>query len=133
VNKIDAMGFRPVLALVACCASLLTQSACSRQKSPQPGAVPPSSAAPPKPPRLATGGPVSPGLRHLRSGETTPEVAQRAREILDANDRAPFGTEVPFEVDGHSYVGRIEEHYHEPGGSRRPWGRHRGVTVYRAE
>ena len=127
------MGFRAAFALAACCASVLTPSACSRPKSSPAGAVPQPSAAPPKPPRLATGGPVSPGLRHLRSDETTPEVAQRAREILDANDRAPFGTEVPFEVDGRSYVGRIEEHYHEPGGSRRPWGRHRGVTVYRAD
>jgi hypothetical protein len=63
----------------------------------------------------------------------TPAVAQRAREILDENSGAAYGTEVPFEIDGQSYIGRIEEHYHEPGGPRKPWGRHRGVTVYHAE
>ena len=63
----------------------------------------------------------------------TPEIARRAREILDGNSGAPFGTEVPFEIDGQTYVGRIEEHYHEPGGPRRPWGRHRGVTVYHGD
>jgi hypothetical protein len=63
----------------------------------------------------------------------TTEIARRARAILDENDGAAFGTEVPFEVDGQSYIGRIEEHYHEPGGPKKPWGRHRGVTVYHAE
>jgi hypothetical protein len=126
--------FRALMAFVPCCVSLVLLSACSRQKSAQTtSAAPQASTASAKPPRLAMGGPVSPGLRHLRGDETTPEVARRAREILDANLSAPFGTEVPFEVDGLSYVGRIEEHYHEPGGSRRPWGRHRGITVYRVE
>ena len=63
----------------------------------------------------------------------TREIAQRAREILDANRDVAYGTEVPFEVDGHSYIGRIEEHYHEPGGPKKPWGRHRGVTVYHGD
>jgi hypothetical protein len=63
----------------------------------------------------------------------TTAIAQRARAILDENDGAAFGTEVPFEIDGQSYVGRIEEHYHEPGGPKKPWGRHRGVTVYHAD
>ena len=63
----------------------------------------------------------------------TSPVAQRAREILDANRGAEFGTEVPFEIDGQSYVGRIEEHCHEPGGPKKPWGPHRGVTVYHGD
>jgi hypothetical protein len=123
------MGFRAVVAFLACCAPLVV-AACAREKSPQAGAVPPKAA---KPFRPTVAGPTNPALRLLRGDETTPEVAQRAREILDANQGAAYGTEVPFEVDGRSYVGRIEEHYHEPGGPRRPWGRHRGVTVYRAD
>ena len=132
-SKVESKRVRAVLIIIACSLLLVVVSACSRQRSPQAGPEPQASAAPAKPPRLAMGGPVSPGLRHLRSDEGSPEVARRAREILDANQNAPYGTEVPFEVDGRSYVGRIEEHYHEPGGPRRPWGRHRGVTVYLAE
>jgi hypothetical protein len=127
MSNVESVGFRAVVALVACCAPVVALGACSRPKPTQPAAIPA------KAPRLSTGGPIDPALRHLRSEETTPEIARRARQILDANPSAPFGTEVPFEVDGRSYVGRIEEHYHEPGGPRRPWGRHRGVTVYRAD
>jgi len=79
------------------------------------------------------GGPLNPALRPLQAGEASSEIAQRARQILDENADAPFGTEVPFEIDGRSYVGRIEEHYHEPGGPRQPWGPHRGVTVYHSD
>ena len=132
-SKVESKGVRVVFAVIACSVLLVAVSACSRPRSPQAGPAPQASAALAKPPRLAMGGPVSSGLRHIRADEATPEVAQRAREILDANQNAPYGTEVPFEVDGRSYVGRIEEHYHEPGGPRRPWGRHRGVTVYLAE
>jgi hypothetical protein len=74
-----------------------------------------------------------PQRRAVRGDEMTPPIAQRAREILDEQRDVAFGTEVPFEVDGQSYIGRIEEHYHELGGPRRPWGRHRGVTVCHAE
>jgi hypothetical protein len=126
------MDFRVHLARTAC-AILMVVSACARQKSAQVGPAPQASAAPPKMSRPVVAGPTNPALRLLRSEETTPEIAQRAREILDANRDAPFGTEVPLEIDGRSYVGRIEEHYHEPGGPRRPWGRHRGITVYRAD
>jgi hypothetical protein len=69
----------------------------------------------------------------LQPGETTPAIEQRAKAILDANREAAIGTELTFEIDGRRYLARIEEHYHEPGGPHRPWGRHRGVTVYRAD
>lgn len=74
-----------------------------------------------------------PQRRPVRGAEMSTEIAKRAREILDANSDAAYGTEVPFEIDGQSYIGRIEEHYHEPGGPKKPWGRHRGVTVYHAD
>jgi hypothetical protein len=117
------------LALIAFIAS----SVCSRPAPP--AASPPlETKASQKPPRLAFAGTINvPRRRAVRGDEMTSDVARRARQILDENTGAAFGTEIPFEVDGHSYVGRIEEHYHEPGGSRKPWGRHRGVTVYHAE
>src|SRR5262245_29546012 len=45
--------------------------------------------------------------RPLRDDETTPEIVQRAKEILDTNAGAPIGTEVPFEIGDRAYVGRI--------------------------
>jgi hypothetical protein len=71
-------------------------------------------------------------LRPVSPGETTPAIEQRAKEILEAHADAPLRTEIPFDNEGKSYIARIEEHYHEPGGPRRPWGPHRGVTVYHA-
>ena len=114
----------------------IASSACSRPAPPPaaPAAAPVVAKAPQKSPRLAFAGTINvPQRRAVRGDEMTTDVARRAREILDENSGAPFGTEVPFEIDGHSYIGRIEEHYHEPGGPKKPWGRHRGVTVYHAE
>jgi len=110
--------------------SLVALGACSRQKSPQAGPATPTQ----KSPKLAFAGTFNVPLRRaVRGEEMTPAIAKRAREILDESRDAAFGTEVPFEIDGQTYIGRIEEHYHEPGGPKRPWGRHRGVTVYHAE
>jgi hypothetical protein len=122
------MPVREVFVYVVLFALLLTQSDCSRTKSRQGGGATQGTS----PPALAGLG-QAPQRPPLRPQETTPEIERRAKEILDANDDAPMGTEVSFEVDGRAYVARIEEHYHEPGGPRRPWGHHRGVTVYRAE
>jgi hypothetical protein len=114
--------------------SLTLLSACSPQNAP------PASAASPATPKASSknskayAGTVNvPQRRPVTGAEMTTEIARRARAILDENDGAAFGTEVPFEVDGQSYIGRIEEHYHEPGGPKKPWGRHRGVTVYHAD
>jgi hypothetical protein len=121
------MKHRAVLAQVALAALVIGLSSFSRLASHRVGTGHAAAS-------LALDGQSKDGQRQpLSDEETTPAIARRAKEILDANQGAPLGTEVPFEIDGHSYVGRIEEHYHEPGGARRPWGRHRGVTVYRAE
>ena len=131
------MSARGGFAALVVCATPVLLSACSRQKSPSalsPSSAPSSSASPQTCSRVPKGGgATNPGFKLVRPGETTTEIAQRAREILDANSNAPIGTEVPFEVDGRAYVGRIEEHCHEPGGPKKPWGRHRGVTLYHAD
>jgi hypothetical protein len=127
VTEVGSMPVREVFARVVLLAFLLTPTDCSRIKSRQDGATRSTSA-----PALA-GLMQAPQRRPLQPQETTPEIEQRAKEILDAKQDAPMGTEVPFEIDGRAYVARIEEHYHEPGGPLRPWGHHRGVTVYRAE
>jgi hypothetical protein len=118
--------------LSLCTAAFIALGGCARQAAPPAGPV--TQKAPPKKTKLAYAGTINvPHRRAVRGGEMTSEIAKRAREILDEHRAAAFGTEVPFEIDGHPYVGRIEEHYHEPGGPRKPWGRHRGVTVYHLE
>jgi hypothetical protein len=123
------MPVREVFARVALLSFLLlAPSSCSRSKSRQAGLATQGTPGP-----LLAGLTEGPRRQPLRPEETTSAIEQRAKEILDANQDAAMGTEVPFEIDGRAYVARIEEHYHEPGGPHRPWGHHRGVTVYRAE
>lgn len=69
-------------------------------------------------------------LRRLLKKETTRAIAKQARVIIDAHSDAPIGTEVPFQADGEEYVARIEVHYHPPGGDKKPWGEHPGVSVF---
>ena len=129
------MSARNLIAKVATSAGLVALGACSRQAPPpaEP-ATPIAEKRPAKVKLAAFAGTVNvPQRRAVRGADMTPQVARRAREILDETSGASFGTEVPFEIDGHAYIARIEEHYHEPGGSKKPWGRHRGVTVYHSE
>ena len=120
---------------VASCFFCAALGACSRQKPPSVAPPPPTAQEPAKkaPKRPFAGTVNVPQRRAVRGSEMTTEIARKAREILDGYSDAAYGTEVPFEIDGHRYIGRIEEHYHEPGGPKRPWGRHRGVTVYHGE
>lgn len=69
-------------------------------------------------------------LQRLPQRQVTTAVAKQARRIIQAHGKDPFGTEIPFEAGGKSYVARIEQHYHPPGGEKRPWGPHPGVSVF---
>jgi hypothetical protein len=73
---------------------------------------------------------VPPGYRRLKQQEVTPDLSQKAKDILREHGRDPYGTQVPFEVAGTNYMGVIEQHYHEPGGSLKPWGYHHGVSLF---
>lgn len=128
------MRVRTVFATIIFASSLAALSACSRQNAPPASPPPVAQKAPQKASKAPFAGTVGvPQRRAVGGAEMTTAIAQRAREILDENSGAAYGTEVPFEIDGQSYIGRIEEHYHEPGGPKKPWGRHRGVTVYHAD
>ena len=70
-------------------------------------------------------------LTRLPQDEVTPALARAAQQLLEQNADAPFGTQFSLEYAGKRYVARIQEHYHEPGGPDRPYGHHRGVTLYR--
>lgn len=69
-------------------------------------------------------------LRVLDDDELTPAIIEQAKQILEQHSDEPFGYEVPFQLDGKRYLGRIEEHYRPPGSSEGPTGEHVGVTVY---
>lgn len=78
--------------------------------------------------------PVTPftAARKLSTGELTPELVRRAAALL-LSQLPPIGTEIPLEVHGRMYIARVETHFHEIGGPKRPWGYHRGMTLYWAE
>ncbi len=72
-------------------------------------------------------------LRRVRNHELNRGLQKKARQIINANFMKPYGTDVLFEMDGKLYSGRIEKHYHEPGGKARPWGWHPGCSLFVAE
>jgi hypothetical protein len=72
-------------------------------------------------------------LRRLRQSEVTRAHGIKAKEILNSTRGQPFGAEVRFELNGKSYAAVIEHHYHEPGGEARPWGWHRGISLFAVE
>jgi hypothetical protein len=72
----------------------------------------------------------TPRLRRLTDSEVTPAISAAAVKILREHGSDPIGTEIPFDADGKHYVGRIELHYHTPGGPMKPWGYHHGVSVF---
>jgi peptidoglycan hydrolase-like protein with peptidoglycan-binding domain len=72
----------------------------------------------------------TPRLRRLRDAEVTPAITAEAVRILRAYRDQAIGFEVPFTAGGKAYVARIELHYHPPGGPARPWGPHKGVSVF---
>ena len=77
------------------------------------------------------------GYMPLGKNETTSEIGQAAQKILQTSE---LGDQVPFTIDGQKYIGRSEPHYHEPPPAGtdpseysrypKPWGWHRGVTIY---
>ncbi len=67
--------------------------------------------------------------RPLLPDEVTPALVRKADEVLWTKN-PPMGAEIPIEVEGATYIARIERHFHEVGGPLRPWGYHKGVTLY---
>jgi hypothetical protein len=84
-------------------------------------------------PSTKTSAPVKTHLRRLTGREINRALVQHAHDIIMAHHEDAFGTEIPFEVDGKRYVGRIERHYHPEGGPLRPWGFHHGCSLFAVE
>jgi hypothetical protein len=74
------------------------------------------------------------GWRRATSAEITalPELISQANILRSTSGftSMPYGTLSPFTTsNGQTYATWIEQHYHEPGGTVRPWGYHHGVTL----
>ena len=72
-------------------------------------------------------------LRRLAGKELNRALAIQAKAIIMAHHQDAFGTEIPFEIEGKRYVGRIERHYHPEGGPLKPWGFHPGCSLFAVE
>jgi hypothetical protein len=78
------------------------------------------------------------GYQWLSNQEVTPEISQIAKQLLNG----AMGTQTPFCIDGKHYMARVERHFHpypppnatpaEKTHYPKPWGKHRGVTIYKA-
>lgn len=67
------------------------------------------------------------GWRRLRQSEVTPEHTAFAIECR--RHMGKVGNLQETTIQGATIAGRTEWHYHEPGGSMRPWGWHHGVSL----
>ena len=72
-------------------------------------------------------------LRRIKGSELNKALVAKASQIIHEHHSEPFGTEIPFEIDGQEYVGKIERHYHPEGGELRPWGYHPGCSLFVVE
>lgn len=99
----------------------------------QPGPAPEAAdASAPEPPvtygepKVTT--PFPAGYRRLKQAEVTPALTSKAAAIRNTPGftNMQYGTVVPI---GGATAALIEQHYHEPGGSMKPWGYHHGVTL----
>ncbi len=66
------------------------------------------------------------GYSRMKGGDVPTSILPSLRPLL-AGD---FGTRTKLSVPGRDILAQIEPHYHEPGGPTKPWGWHKGVSLY---
>ena len=69
-------------------------------------------------------------LKRLTNADLTPAIVAAAVAALKELYPKDFGAEKEVEIDGHEYVARLERHYHPPGGGLKPWGAHKGISMF---
>jgi hypothetical protein len=74
------------------------------------------------------------GWRRATGAEVSalPELGSHASALVNSPGftSMQYGSLAPFlGSDGRTYATWIEQHYHEPGGTAKPWGLHHGVTL----
>jgi hypothetical protein len=70
--------------------------------------------------------------QRLTNADLTPAIIKAATQLRSEGlCGSALGTEREVTIDGVRYVAVVEEHYHEPGGKLRPWGKHHGISMFR--
>lgn len=74
------------------------------------------------------------GWRRATGAEVSalPELGSQANSLMNTPGftSMSYGKLTPFVASsGGTYATWIEQHYHEPGGTTKPWGLHHGVTI----
>lgn len=70
--------------------------------------------------------PSLPGYSRMKSSEVPAEVMSQLRPLLAKE----LGAVTKLSTSGRDIVAVIEPHYHTPGGPTKPWGWHKGVSLY---
>lgn len=71
-------------------------------------------------------------LRRLAQSEVTPAITAVAKSVRDRirPENLAIGFEHAFEAGGRKFVAKIEWHEHPEGGPIKPWGKHKGVSIF---
>lgn len=72
-------------------------------------------------------------LRRLKGHEVSPAMMANAQRLVRDYHASPIGTEIPVESAEGTYIARLEVHFHPEGGPVKPWGFHRGISLFAAE
>lgn len=72
----------------------------------------------------------APTLRRIKTRELSAETIQISATIVREHYKDPIGTEIAFDSGNRRFVGRIERHYHEFDSEGRPWGFHKGCSLF---
>lgn len=87
-------------------------------------------ADPPEPkPTMPAGFHLTPapeGYSQMRGPDVPADLLPKLRPLLAAE----MGTMTKLSYPGRDILAIIQPHYHEPGGPTKPWGWHKGVTLY---
>ena len=54
----------------------------------------------------------------------------KANELIREKHSEPYGSMFFFERGDEHFMGKLEKHYHEPGGPVKPWGEHKGISLF---
>jgi hypothetical protein len=69
-------------------------------------------------------------LRRLTAAEVPVPMRAGLHTLLREHKGAKVGALIPTTFEDKTYIARIEVHYHPEGGPVRPWGNHRGISLF---
>lgn len=70
--------------------------------------------------------PAPEGYSQMKGPDVPADLLPKLRPLLAAE----MGTMTKLSYPGRDILAIIQPHYHEPGGPTKPWGWHKGVTLY---